>query len=112
MISLYLIFLKMFSAFVDLFEFFGGCFSIQANTKGIKGNYRGDGLLNGGMLIVTAGGEKVLLSHKQASPGDHVSNEQILEVLGIASDEPNKEESESVSSGGTDCGCAAKEGES
>ena len=89
-----------------------GCFSIQANAKGIKGNFRGDGLLNGGMLIVTAGGEKVLLSHKQASPGDHVSNEQILEVLGIASDVPKKEESESVSSGGADCGCAAKEGES
>lgn len=83
-----------------------------ANAKGIKGNYRGDGLLNGGMLIVTAGGEKVLLSYKQASPGDHVSNKQILEVLGIPSDKPKKEESESASSGGADCGCAAKEGES
>ena len=87
-------------------------FSVQACWKGLSGNFRGDGLLNGGMLIVTAGGEKVLLSHKQASPGDHVSNEQILEVLGIASDEPKKEESESVSSGGADCGCATKEGES
>lgn len=93
-------------------KYFWGCFSIQANAKGIKGNYRGDGLLNGGMLIVTAGGEKVLLSYKQASPGDHVSNKQILEVLGIPSDEPKKEESESASSGGADYGCAAKEGES
>ena len=68
---------------------------IQANAKGIKGNYRGDGLLNGGLLIVTAGEEKVLLSHKQSSPGDHVSNEQILEVLGITAEaEPKKEESE------------------
>lgn len=71
---------------------------------------RGDGLLNGGMLIVTAGGEKVLLSHKQSSPGDHVSNEQILDVLGITSDQSKKEESASAS--GADCGCAAKEGES
>lgn len=37
----------------------------------------------GGMLVVTAGGEKVLLSFMQSSPGDHVSNENILEVLGI-----------------------------
>lgn len=84
----------------------------KANAKGIKGNYRGDGLLNGGMLIVTAGGEKVLLSHKQASPGDHVSNEQILEVLGIASDKPKEDEGESASSAGADCGCAAKEEQS
>ncbi len=61
---------------------------------------------------MTAGGEKVLLSHKQSSPGDHVSNEQILDVLGITSDESKKEESESASAGGADCGCAAKEGES
>ena len=92
--------------------FFGGCFSFQACWKGINGNFQGDGLLNGGMLIVTAGGEKVLLSHKQASPGDHVSNEHILEALGIAPDEPKEEESESASSGGADCGCATKEGES
>lgn len=87
-------------------------FSCQANAKGIKGNIRGDGLLNGGMLIVTAGGEKVLLSHKQASPGDHVSNEQILDVLGIASDDSKKKEGESASASEGDCGCDKKEGES
>lgn len=69
-------------------------------------------MLNGGMLIVTAGGEKMLLSHKQSSPGDHVSNEQILDVLGIKSDEPKKEESEAASAGTADCGCPTKEGES
>ena len=67
------------------------CF--QANAKGIAGNFRGDGMLNGGMLIVSKGGEKVLLSHKQDSPGDHVSNEKILEVLGITA-ETKKEDSE------------------
>lgn len=61
---------------------------------------------------MTAGGEKVLLSHKQASPGDHVSNEQILDVLGIASDESKKEEGESASASEGDCGCDKKEGES
>ena len=107
-------FLRPFFLFL-FFEFF--ChFSIQSNAKGIKGNIRGDGLLNGGMLIVTAGGEKVLLSHKQASPGDHVSNEQILDVLGITSDEPKEGESESTSaSAGATCpdsACTVKEGES
>ena len=65
-------------------------------------------MLNGGMLIVTAGGDKVLLSHKQSSPGDHVSNEQILDVLGITAEAagPNKEESESASEG---AGAAAKD---
>ena len=79
---------------------------------GIKGNLKGDGMQNGGMLIVTAGGEKVLLDHKQASPGDHVANEKILEVLGIKSDESKKDETESASAAGADCGCTAKEGES
>lgn len=65
----------------------------KANAKGIAGNFRGDGMLNGGMLIVSKGGEKVLLSHKQDSPGDHVSNEKILEVLGITA-ETKKEDSE------------------
>lgn len=75
------------------------CCCLQANSKNIKGNLKGDGMLNGGMLIVTAGGEKVLLSHKQASPGDHVPNEKILEVLGIEVEEGTKEESGSAPEG-------------
>lgn len=79
--------------------FFLFCY-LQANSKNIKGNLKGDGMLNGGMLIVTAGGEKVLLSFKQSSPGDHVSNEKILEVLGIKVEEEMKEESGSAPEGG------------
>lgn len=56
----------------------------RANSQNIKGNLKGDGMQTGGMLIVTAGGEKVLLSFKQTSPGHHVANEDILEVLGIS----------------------------
>lgn len=84
----------------------------KANAMGIKGNLKGDGMLNGGMLIVTAGGEKVLLDHKQASPGDHVANEKILDVLGIKSEEVKEKETESASAAAADCGCAVKEGES
>lgn len=43
---------------------------------------KGDGLQTGGMLIVSAE-SKVLLSHAQSAPGDHVSNEEILKALGI-----------------------------
>lgn len=78
----------------------------KANAKKVKGNLRGDGLLNGGMLIVTAGGEKVLLSFKQSSPGHHVSNEQILEVLGIGGEE-NKEEDQGDKKGSEEGATAA-----
>jgi hypothetical protein len=40
---------------------------------------------NGGLIIVSAGGEKVLFSFKQKSPGDHVDNDVILNALGITS---------------------------
>lgn len=40
---------------------------------------------NGGLIVVSAGGEKVLLSFKQKSPGDHVENSVILNALGITS---------------------------
>lgn len=48
----------------------------------IDGNQRGDGLQNGGMLIIRKGGE-LLLFHKEEVPGDHVDNDIILNTLGI-----------------------------
>lgn len=71
----------------------------RANLKGIKGDFKGDGMQNGGLLIVNAGGDKVLFSHQQQSPGDHVSNDVILETLGLASE--GKSEGEMGATGGT-----------
>ncbi|XP_039972408.1 prostamide/prostaglandin F synthase isoform X3 [Xiphias gladius] len=56
----------------------------KANAEGIQGNFSGDLLQSGGMLIVAKGGEKVLLHFIQDSPGDHVPLEDISKALGIS----------------------------
>ncbi|CAJ0929260.1 unnamed protein product [Ranitomeya imitator] len=56
----------------------------KANADGVQGNFSGDLLQSGGMLIVTKGGEKVLLHFVQDSPGDHISLETVAQTLGIS----------------------------
>ncbi|XP_076616931.1 prostamide/prostaglandin F synthase [Chaetodon auriga] len=56
----------------------------KAKADGIQGNFSGDLLQSGGMLIVAKGGEKVLLHFIQDSPGDHLPLEDISEALGIS----------------------------
>ncbi|KAM4014988.1 prostamide/prostaglandin F synthase isoform 1-T1 [Anomaloglossus baeobatrachus] len=56
----------------------------QANADGVQGNFSGDLLQSGGMLIVSKGGENVLLHFVQDSPGDHVSLETLVKTLGIS----------------------------
>ncbi|XP_012257773.2 prostamide/prostaglandin F synthase-like [Athalia rosae] len=48
----------------------------------VGGNYKGDGLQNGGALVVKQGGE-LLYSFKQDGPAQHVKNSKFLEVLSI-----------------------------
>ncbi|KAM4613065.1 prostamide/prostaglandin F synthase [Polymixia lowei] len=55
----------------------------KANAQGIQGNFTGDLLQSGGMLIVAKGGEKVLLHFVQDSPGDYVPLEDIAKALSI-----------------------------
>ncbi|NP_001087128.1 prostamide/prostaglandin F synthase [Xenopus laevis] len=55
----------------------------KANADGVQGNFSGDLLQSGGMLIVSKGGEKVLLHFIQDSPGDYVPLETIVQTLGI-----------------------------
>lgn len=55
----------------------------QANKDGISGNFTGDVMQSGGLLIVSKGGEKVLFHFVQDSPGDHVPLDTICQVLGI-----------------------------
>uniref|UniRef100_A0A8C6SHH7 Prostamide/prostaglandin F synthase n=1 Tax=Neogobius melanostomus TaxID=47308 RepID=A0A8C6SHH7_9GOBI len=59
--------------------------SSKANAAGIQGNFSGDLLQSGGMLIVDKGGEKVLLHFIQDSPGDLVPLEDISKAVGVSS---------------------------
>lgn len=61
----------------------GTYFVIQANSLGIKGDLKGNGLQAGGTYVVEKGG-KVLFEHKQQSLGDHPKLEDILNSLGIS----------------------------
>ncbi|XP_034074859.1 prostamide/prostaglandin F synthase [Gymnodraco acuticeps] len=56
----------------------------KASAEGIQGNFSGDLLQSGGMLIVAKGGEKVLMHFIQDSPGDHLALEDICKALGIS----------------------------
>nr|XP_046239312.1 prostamide/prostaglandin F synthase [Scatophagus argus] len=58
--------------------------SAKAKAEGIQGNFSGDLLQSGGMLIVSKGGEKVLLHFIQDSPGDHPPLEDISGALGVS----------------------------
>ncbi|KAK3512808.1 hypothetical protein QTP70_025347 [Hemibagrus guttatus] len=55
----------------------------KASSEGIQGNFSGDVLQSGGMLIVAKGGEKVLLHFIQETPGDFVPLEDISKALDI-----------------------------
>ncbi|CAL8339964.1 unnamed protein product [Merluccius merluccius] len=58
--------------------------SAKASAQGIQGNFSGDLLQSGGMLIVAKGGEKVLLHFVQDSPGDFVPLEDVSKALGVS----------------------------
>uniref|UniRef100_A0A3B5R9J4 Prostamide/prostaglandin F synthase n=1 Tax=Xiphophorus maculatus TaxID=8083 RepID=A0A3B5R9J4_XIPMA len=68
--------------------------SSKASAVGIQGNFSGDLLQSGGLIIVTkgkpldlpsiTGGEKVLLHFIQDSPGDFVPLDDISTALGIS----------------------------
>lgn len=58
----------------------------KAKAVGIQGNLSGDLLQSGGLLVVSKGGDRVLLHFIQSSPGDYVPQENILQALGISAE--------------------------
>jgi len=57
-------------------------------TEQLPHNLQGDGLQNGGTLIVSKGGGKVLMDYHQENPADHVGTAEVLRVLGIQQPPP------------------------
>lgn len=55
----------------------------ETRRMNISSNMSGDGLQNGGILIMDKGGSKILLNHREENPGDNVANEVVLQSLGI-----------------------------
>jgi len=53
-------------------------------------DFKGDGYQNGGTMIITKGGEKVLLDWRQENAADHVDAQDVLKILGIPSDDSLK----------------------
>ncbi|XP_077301985.1 prostamide/prostaglandin F synthase-like [Arctopsyche grandis] len=54
----------------------------KSKTMNVSGDLKGDGLQNGGALIVGKDG-KILKHFIQDGPADHISNEDILKILNI-----------------------------
>ncbi|XP_064611365.1 prostamide/prostaglandin F synthase-like [Liolophura sinensis] len=75
--------LGFFSAIGSVFSKKGREASSQAKADALGGNLKGDGFQNGGALVVSSGGDKVLLSFKQENPADHVELSEVLKSLGI-----------------------------
>lgn len=80
----------------NIFNVFAAIFSKKARDamstakeKKIDGNLTGDGMQNGGTLVVAKGG-KLLLGFKQENPADHVESSDVLKALGLEPDTPSE----------------------
>ncbi|XP_074655307.1 prostamide/prostaglandin F synthase-like [Tubulanus polymorphus] len=62
----------------------------QAKEQNISGNFKGDGMQNGGTLVVKKGGE-LLLRWNQENPADHVPLQDVLNALNIKESIPTSE---------------------
>ncbi|XP_025083721.1 prostamide/prostaglandin F synthase-like [Pomacea canaliculata] len=75
----------------------------KAKVEKVGGDLKGDGMQNGGTLVIEKGG-KVLLSFKQDNPADHVNPADVLKALGIDESVPNAVDEE-VDAEGSGTGC-------
>ncbi|TRY74557.1 hypothetical protein TCAL_00697 [Tigriopus californicus] len=55
----------------------------NATLSGLGGNMWGNGMQNGGLLVVERGGNKVPFSFRQNQPSDHPDRKAILDALNI-----------------------------
>ncbi|XP_052819834.1 prostamide/prostaglandin F synthase-like [Mya arenaria] len=71
----------------------------EAKKNDVGGNMAGDGMQNGGVLIVEKGG-KLLLSFKQENASDHVENSEVLKALGLSAEDGASSGGEKGAEGG------------
>lgn len=76
---------NIFSIWMAVFNHRGRKGISKAREAGVGGDLKGDGFQNGGTLVVSAGGDKCLLSYIQENPAEHVELSKVLEALGISS---------------------------
>ncbi|KAH3822814.1 hypothetical protein DPMN_124605 [Dreissena polymorpha] len=74
--------MNIFNVFPSIFGKKAREVNDQAKKDNIGGNLAGDGMQNGGTLVIDKGG-KVLLCFKQENAADHVENSEILKALGL-----------------------------
>lgn len=79
--------LNFFSIFPAIFSKNSRAAYNKAKEDKLGGDLKGDGMQNGGALVIEKGG-KTLLSFKQESPSDHVENAEVLKALGIEGPPP------------------------
>jgi len=54
---------------------------IRANKAGYQGNMNGEGFILGGVFVIGAGNQGILLEHREKEFGDKVENADVLEAV-------------------------------
>lgn len=53
----------------------------RASNKGIKGNFKGEGRLLGGVFVVGPGEQGVMFEHRESEWGDHANLTDIMQAV-------------------------------
>lgn len=75
----------------------------KAKAEGIEGNFSGDKLTKGGLLVIDKESKSVLFEFRQESAGDHCPPGPILKALGLPEDALDGLASSAPSCGGDAC---------
>ncbi|GAB6023041.1 hypothetical protein CHUAL_007133 [Chamberlinius hualienensis] len=74
---------NMINIFSAIFSQKGRQAISKGREAGVGNNFKGDGMQNGGVLVVSSGGSDCLLAYKQEHAAEHVETEKILKSLGL-----------------------------